>query len=129
MPFSLTNAPAVFQAMINDILCNMLNHFVFVYLDDILILSRTLDEHTEQVRLMLQGLLENKLFVKHEKCEFHSAEVSFLGFVTARGRLQLDPPRSRQWKTGPQCPPVRSCSVSWVLPTSTEDLSRITAES
>lgn len=61
MPFGLTNAPAVFQAMINDILCNMLNHFVFVYLDDILILSRTLDDHTEQVRLVLQGLLENKL--------------------------------------------------------------------
>ncbi|KAI3357782.1 hypothetical protein L3Q82_016166 [Scortum barcoo] len=71
MPFGLTNAPAVFQAMINDVLRDMLNRFIFVYLDDILIFSRSLPEHTQHVRQVLQRLLENQLFVKAEKCEFH----------------------------------------------------------
>lgn len=76
----------MFQVLINDILCNLLNHFVFVYLDDILIFSRTLDRSFEQVRLVLQRLPENKLY-KPEKCEFHLAEVSFL---IAQRRLHPD---------------------------------------
>ncbi|KAI2662297.1 Transposon Tf2-6 polyprotein [Labeo rohita] len=68
MPFGLTNAPAVFQAMINDILRDMLNQFVFVYLDDILIFSRSLEEHEGHVSRVLQRLLENHLYVKPEKC-------------------------------------------------------------
>lgn len=51
MPFGLTNAPAVFQTLINEIPCDTLNHFVFVYLDGILIFSRTEDDHIEQVSL------------------------------------------------------------------------------
>lgn len=59
-PLGLTNAPAVFQGLINDLLHDMLNHFVFVYLDDILIFSQTLDKHVQQVGWVLQRLLENK---------------------------------------------------------------------
>lgn len=61
MPFGLTNAPAVFQAMINDVLRDILDRFVFIYLDDILIFSRDLEEHGQHVRLVLQRLLDNKL--------------------------------------------------------------------
>lgn len=61
MPFGLTNAPAVFQALINDILQDCLNIFVFVYLDDILIYSSSIDEHIEHVRAVLKRLGENKL--------------------------------------------------------------------
>ena len=64
MPFSLTNAPAVFQALVNDVLRDMLNKHVFVYLDDILIFSRTKEEHVHHVQMVLQWLLENSLFVK-----------------------------------------------------------------
>lgn len=71
MPFGLTNAPAVFQALVNDVLRDMLNRFVFVYLDEILVLSRSAQEHVLHVRQVLQRLLENQLFVKTEKCEFH----------------------------------------------------------
>lgn len=69
----------------------MLNRFVFVYLDDILIFSCTLYEHKQHVRLVLQRLLENKLYVKPEKCEFHSTSVGFLGYIIAKGQLQPDP--------------------------------------
>lgn len=91
MPFGLTNAPAVFQALINDVLRDMLNRLVFVYLDDILIFSRDLEEHVQHVRLVLRRLLENRLFVKAEKCEFHVTSVSFLGFVVEKGQLKADP--------------------------------------
>lgn len=60
------------QALVNDVLRVMLNQFVFVYINDILIFSRSCEEHVTHVRQVLQRLLDNKLFVKAEKCEFHS---------------------------------------------------------
>uniref|UniRef100_A0A4W5NCK3 Gypsy retrotransposon integrase-like protein 1 n=1 Tax=Hucho hucho TaxID=62062 RepID=A0A4W5NCK3_9TELE len=90
MPFGLTNAPAVFQALINDVLRDMLNIFVFVYLDDILIFSSSLQEHTKHVRQVLQRLLDSHLYVKPEKCEFHASRIQFLGFVVEPGRIQMD---------------------------------------
>ena len=68
----------------------MLNKFVFVYLDDILIFSWSQDEHLHHVQRVLQRLLENSLFVKAEKCEFHVPSVSFLGYVIGRGTVQMD---------------------------------------
>lgn len=94
MPFGLTNAPAVFQALINDVLRDMLNHFVFVYLDDILFFSRSLDEHVTHVHTVLKRLLENRLFVKAEKCEFHVTLVAFLGFIIEKGQLKPDPAKN-----------------------------------
>ena len=90
MPFGLTNAPAVFQALINDVLRDMINHFVFVYLDDILIFSKSRHEHCQHVRQVLQRLLKNHLFVKPEKCEFHVTEVVFLGFIINQGQVLMD---------------------------------------
>ncbi|XP_077359632.1 uncharacterized protein LOC144005381 [Festucalex cinctus] len=95
MPFGLTNAPAVFQCLINDVLRDMLNVFCFVYLDDILIFSRELHEHRQHVRLVLQRLLENRLYVKAEKCEFHSRSVQFLGFIIEGGQLRADPVKTQ----------------------------------
>ncbi|XP_057692820.1 uncharacterized protein LOC130916258 [Corythoichthys intestinalis] len=102
MPFGLTNAPAVFQSLINDVLRDMLNVFCFVYLDDILIFSRSLQEHQQHVRLVLQRLLENKLFVKAEKCEFHQDSIQFLGFIVEKGQLRPDPAKIQsvaEWPT------------------------------
>ncbi len=70
MPFGLTNAPAVFQALINDVLRDMLNRTVFVYLDDILIFSPDLHSHVQVVRKVLLRHLEHKLFVKAENVSF-----------------------------------------------------------
>ena len=70
MPFGLSNAPAVFQSLVNDVLRDMIGLFVFVYLDDILIFSKELSSHIQHVKQVLQRLLENRLFVKAEKCDF-----------------------------------------------------------
>lgn len=64
MLFGLTKAPAVFQALVNDVLRDMINVFVVVYLDD----SRSPLDHIQHMWLVLQGLLENRLFVRAEKC-------------------------------------------------------------
>lgn len=70
VPFGLTNAPAMFQALVNDVLWDMLNSCVFVYLDDLLIFSRFREVHVHHLQSVLQRLLENSLFVKAKKCEF-----------------------------------------------------------
>ncbi len=73
----------------------MLNIFVFVYLDDILIFSNSLQVHTLHVRQVLQRLLENRLFVKAEKCVFHASSVSFLGSVVSAEGIGMDPAKVR----------------------------------
>ncbi|XP_026103014.1 uncharacterized protein LOC113074396 [Carassius auratus] len=91
LPFGLTNAPAVFQGLVNSVLGDMINQFVFAYLDDILIFSSSLQLHTQHVRRVLQRLLENQLFVKAEKCEFHAESVTFLGHIISTEGIKPDP--------------------------------------
>lgn len=85
MPFGLCNAPSVFQALMNNVLWDFRNIFVFVYIWDFLIYSRDLAENQIHVRLVLQHLLKNGLFVKAEKCEFHKPSVTFLGLILEGG--------------------------------------------
>ncbi|KAI4879275.1 hypothetical protein NFI96_004802 [Prochilodus magdalenae] len=91
MPFGLMNAPAVFQRLISEVLHEALGLCVFVYLNDILIFSRTTMDHVSHVCRVLQLLLENHLYVKLEKSQFHVPSVQFLGFVVSRGSLAMDP--------------------------------------
>ncbi|KAG1956972.1 retrotransposable element [Pimephales promelas] len=91
MPFGLSNSPAVFQALVNNVLRDMVDQFIYVYLDDILIFSSSLQEHVQHVRRVLQRLLENGLFVKAEKCSFHAQSVPFLGYIISSEGLRVDP--------------------------------------
>ena len=102
MPFGLTNAPAVFQALVNDVLRDMLNRFVFVYLDDILIFSRTREEHIQHVRKVLRRLLENQLYVKAEKCDFHASTITFLGYIINANGVTMDPAKVKAVADWPQ---------------------------
>ena len=102
MPFGLTNAPAVFQALVNDVLRDMLNRFVFVYLDDILIFSRSREEHVQHVRRVLRRLLENQLYVKAEKCDFHVSTITFLGYIITTNGVTMDPAKVKAVADWPQ---------------------------
>lgn len=90
MPFGLINAPAVFQRLVNDVLRDFYNRFVFVYLADVLIYSNNLTQREHHVRLILERLLENQLFVKSEKCEFHVSTVPFLHYINEPGSILPD---------------------------------------
>lgn len=68
----------------------MLNQTVFVYLDDILIFSANPHSHVQSLIKVLLRLLEHKLFVKAEKCEFHHPSVSFLGYITSPGKTEAE---------------------------------------
>ena len=101
MPFGLTNAPATCQDMINDALREHLDVFVVAYLDDILVYSRTLEEHQLHVSKVLECLGVRDLRLKPEKCEFHQEAVDFLGFIVGRNGIRIDPTKLqavREWK-------------------------------
>ena len=93
MPFGLTNAPATFQAYINKSLSGIIDEFCVVYLDDILIFSRTEDEHLAHVKRVLERLRKFRLFVSLKKCEFFTTEVEFLGFVVSTTGVTMDKSR------------------------------------
>lgn len=91
MPFGLTNAPASFQYLINDVLRDYLDNFVIVYLDDILIFSKTHEEHVTHVKQVLKRLEDNSLWAKAEKCEFFQDSVDFLGYIVSDKGISMDP--------------------------------------
>ena len=94
MPFGLCNASATFQSYINDALREFLDEFCIAYLDDVLIYTDgSLDDHINHVRQVLQRLLENGLYVKLKKCEFHVQETKFLGFIISPDGIAIDPDR------------------------------------
>lgn len=102
MPSEICNAAAVFQDLINDVLGDFLNLFVFVCLDTILVFSKSPTEHQSHVRLILQRLLENRLYVKTEKCEFHKTAVTFLRYIFEGGQVCTDPDKIKavlDWPT------------------------------
>nr|GEZ56272.1 putative reverse transcriptase domain-containing protein [Tanacetum cinerariifolium] len=91
MPFRLTNAPAVFMDLMNRVCYPYLDKFVIVFIDDILIYSRSEEEHEAHLKTILDLLKKEKLFAKFSKCEFWLKEVQFLGHVVNREGIHVDP--------------------------------------
>ncbi|KAJ0629961.1 putative nucleotidyltransferase, Ribonuclease H [Helianthus annuus] len=111
MPFGLTNAPATFCTLMNKLFHPFLDKFVVVYLDDIVVYSRTLKEHVEHLRQVFQVLRENELYVKLEKCSFAQEEVEFLGHKIKEGRLMMDDAKVKAiqaWEPPTKVPELRS---------------------
>ncbi|XP_070015556.1 uncharacterized protein [Nicotiana sylvestris] len=98
MSFGLTNAPMEFMDLVNRVFRPYLDSFVIVFIDDILIYSRSMEDHEQHLRVMLQTLREQKLYAKFSKCEFWLNYVSFLGHVVSGEGIKMDLNlRQRKW--------------------------------
>jgi hypothetical protein len=91
MPFGLTNAPSTFQAVINDVFREYLDDFVMVYIDDILIFSRTAEDHLRHVELILARFRQHQLLTKLSKCEFNRASLPFQSHVVGQDGVEMQP--------------------------------------
>jgi hypothetical protein len=111
MPFGLTGAPGTWQRFMNDILRPYIDLFCQVYLDDILIYSRTRKEHEQHIRLILQVLRENQLYAKPSKCKFFQTEVTYLGFILGADGVKMDPAKIKtivEWQPPKNVTDVKS---------------------
>ncbi|KAK3506598.1 hypothetical protein QTP70_010865 [Hemibagrus guttatus] len=90
MPYGLVNAPSIFQDFMHEVLQEFLHKSVLVYIDDILIYSRSMADHCQYVAEVLQCLRDYHLFLKAEKCTFHQPSVQFLGYNIDRSGIRMD---------------------------------------
>jgi len=91
MPFGVTNAPAIFMDYMNRIFRPWLDKFVVVFIEDILIYSKTRGEHADHLKVVLKILRDHQLYGKLSKCEFWLEEVQFLGHVISVKGIAVDP--------------------------------------
>ena len=106
LSFGLTNAPAMFQPETNKALADL--PFVLVYLDDILVFSKSVEEHAKHLKQVLARLRKRKLYAKLSNCFFFRDSVEFLGHVVSKDGVQVDPKKVsviRDW------PPLKMCML------------------
>ena len=109
MSFGLTNAPAYFMYLMNSIFFEELDVFVIIFIDDILVYSKTKEDHVKHLRVVLQKLREQKLYAKFSKCEFWLTEVSFLGHILSHNGISMDLSKIKD-------------VVKWVTPTTVKEV-------
>ena len=111
MPFELTNAPAYFMNLMNKIFMEELDQFIVVFIDDILIYSKSAEEHEQHLRIVLERLRAHELYAKFGKCEFWLQEVAFLGHIITEKGVAVDPSKVEavlNWKTMTNVLEIRS---------------------
>ena len=111
MPFGLTNAPAIFMDLMNRVCRPFLDKSVIVFIDDILVYSRTIEDHRRHLREVLDTLRKEKLYAKFSKCEFWLREVQFLGHLVGMDGIKVDPAKIeavKKWETPKTPTEIRS---------------------
>jgi hypothetical protein len=111
MSFGLTNAPAYFMNLMNKVFMEELDKFVVVFIDDILVYSRSAEEHGHHLRIVLGKLRDHQLYAKFSKCEFWLQKVSFLGHILTAEGVAVDPEKVTavaNWKRPTTVTEIRS---------------------
>ena len=111
MSFGLTNAPAAFMNLMNRVFEDFLDKFIIVFIDDILIYSKTKEEHAQHLEMALTRLREKQLYAKFSKCEFWLEHVVFLGHVVSSTGIMVDPTKVeavKQWNQPKTVTEIRS---------------------
>lgn len=109
MPFGLTNAPASFQALMNTIFKHLLRKCVLVFVDDILIYSKTLEDHLEYLQQVFSILHQHQLYLKHSKCSFAQPSLEYLGHIISGQGVATDPKKT-------------AAIANWLVPTDAKQL-------
>jgi hypothetical protein len=107
--FGLTNGPAYFMNLMNKVFMEYLDRFVVVFIDDILIYSKSESDHEEHLILLLQKRRDNQLYAKFSKCEFWIDEVQFLGHIISNGGISVDPAKVKE-------------IMAWSIPTTVTEI-------
>ncbi|KAF8110678.1 hypothetical protein N665_0080s0013 [Sinapis alba] len=102
MPFRLTNAPAVFMKMMNGIFQEYLDEFVIIFIDDILVYSKTKEDHERHLQALLGRLREQKPFAKLSKCSFWQKSIGFLGHIVSADGVSVDQEKIKRIREWPQ---------------------------
>ena len=107
LPFGLTNAPAIFQGVMNRIFRSYIGKFVLVYLDDILIFSKSAEEHLTHIRQVLDILRAQKFYAKLHKCHFNETSIKYLGHIISADGIRVNPEKIQAVKDWPRPKDVR----------------------
>lgn len=111
LPFRLTNAPATFMCLMNSVFHRYLDKFVLIFIDEILIYSRTKEEHQEHLMIVLQTLREHQLYANFSKCEFFKEKIQYLGHIITKDGIVVDSEKIRtimQWPVPKDVADIRS---------------------
>ncbi|KAJ0545001.1 putative nucleotidyltransferase, Ribonuclease H [Helianthus annuus] len=101
LPFGLTNAPATFQGLMNSVFKKLLRKTVLIFFDDILVYSKSMQQHVEDLKEVLQLFREHQLYAKKSKCSFGGSKVEYLGHVISKEGVSTDPSKIEAVKNWP----------------------------
>jgi hypothetical protein len=100
VPFGLSNASVLFMCLMNGVFQEYLDKFVIVFLDDILIYSKSEEEHEHPLRMVLQVLRKHQLYAKLSRCSFYQKQIHYLGHIISKDGIAVDPEKIeaiREW--------------------------------